>query len=69
MRSPRFEIHWRLNPNIVVGLEVSLGFTRVDDASGFHEHDLAFAFCEGPVAGPPWRDKRFTGGEGDGRDF
>lgn len=69
MRSPKFEIHWRLNPNIVVGFEVSLGFTRVDDASGFHEHDLAFAFCEGPVACPFRDDMHFTGVEGDGPVF
>ena len=69
MRLPRSEFHWRLNPNIVVSFEVSLGFTRVDDASGFHEHDLAFGFCEGPVARSFRDDMHFPGVEGDGPVF
>lgn len=69
MRSPKFEIHWRLNPNIVVSFEVPFGFTRVDDTSGFHEHDLAFAFCEGLVPCSFGDDVHFSSVERDGPVF
>ena len=61
----RSEFHWHLNPNIVVSFEVSLGFTRVDDAPGLHEHDLALAFCEGLVGRSFRDDMHFSGVEGN----
>ena len=69
MRSPSFDTHRCLNPNIVVSLEITLGFTRVDDTSGFHEHDLAFAFCEGLVPCSFGDDVHFSSIERDGPVF
>ena len=69
MRSPRFDIHRCLNPNIVVSLEVTFGFTRVDDTSGFHEHDFAFGFREGLVPCSFGDDVHFSSVERDGPVF